>query len=35
MNSKENDFSRRKFLQLSASFGVLASLGNLDWAQAA
>jgi uncharacterized protein (DUF1501 family) len=35
MNSKENDFSRRKFLQLSASFGVLASLGNLDWANAA
>lgn len=35
MNSKENDFSRRKFLQLSASLGVLATLGNLEWANAA
>jgi uncharacterized protein (DUF1501 family) len=35
MKDHENDFSRRKFMQLSASFGVLASLGRLDWAQAA
>jgi uncharacterized protein (DUF1501 family) len=35
MNSKENDFSRRKFLQLSASIGVLATLGDLEWATAA
>lgn len=36
MNNDHNDgFSRRQFLQLSASFGVLASLGNLSWASAA
>jgi uncharacterized protein (DUF1501 family) len=36
MNNDHNDgFSRRQFLQLSASLGVLASLGNLDWAMAA
>jgi uncharacterized protein (DUF1501 family) len=36
MKNDHNDgFSRRQFLQLSASFGVLASLGNLDWASAA
>ncbi len=29
------DLSRRKFLQLSASLGMLATLGDLRWAQAA
>jgi len=34
-STRETDLSRRKFVQLSASFGVLAGLGNLDWAKAA
>lgn len=34
MSRKDTDLSRRKFMQLSASFGVLASLGNLEWASA-
>jgi len=32
MKIEENGFSRRTFLQLSASMGVLASLGNVEWA---